>query len=499
MYLQETILCATAASSSNSGTGSITVHDITNGSSLASFKQTNASRCCTSFVETKNSQGGFVLASQPDKPVLNVYNFQKDQVSSKIILPEKLSCSAVDPQGNFFAGGTLNGRIYLWEIASGILYNTWDAHYRQVTVLKFTRDGAALLSGSEDSAVGVWSVSRLLDEDLQNELAIPYTTLSDHTLPITDVVCGVGPFPNCRILTCSMDRSVKVWDMSSKSLLTTFQYPQPLSCLAWDVTERLFFTASNDGSIYQTNLFRQRDDKHNAQAIGGAGTSDILRGDDETSENRRMRLMSVGQPITCLSMSLTSSILLVGTSSGIVNIFDIPSHQLLRTINTHKGFAITCLATMFKPPDLIGHISLGLDVGSTSDAKDILPVRPVQPFQRVRDAKARENHEVSMILPVQATGYQDELACYSRDSILRDQSFFIQPLALSLSGQDPVTLQSKLTDLEAEVARLREQLGAAKDVNDAMWENVVQRVVRNSDGDNEGAGRSKKRLRETKF
>lgn len=46
------------------------------------------------------------------------------------------------------------------QTASGILYNAWDAHYRQVNVLRFTNDGSALVSGSDDSAVNVWSVSR---------------------------------------------------------------------------------------------------------------------------------------------------------------------------------------------------------------------------------------------------------------------------------------------------------------------------------------------------
>lgn len=40
------------------------------------------------------------------------------------------------------------------------MYNAWDAHYRQVNVLRFTQDGAALVSGSDDSSVSVWSVSR---------------------------------------------------------------------------------------------------------------------------------------------------------------------------------------------------------------------------------------------------------------------------------------------------------------------------------------------------
>jgi WD40 repeat protein len=40
------------------------------------------------------------------------------------------------------------------------MYNSWEAHYRQVTVLRFTPDGEALLSGSDDSGITVWSVFR---------------------------------------------------------------------------------------------------------------------------------------------------------------------------------------------------------------------------------------------------------------------------------------------------------------------------------------------------
>lgn len=46
------------------------------------------------------------------------------------------------------------------QTSSGILFNAWDAHYRQVKVLRFTPDGAALISGSDDSLVLVWSVTR---------------------------------------------------------------------------------------------------------------------------------------------------------------------------------------------------------------------------------------------------------------------------------------------------------------------------------------------------
>lgn len=77
MHLQETIICATAPSSSSTGPGAISLHDIQTGSTLASFKQTNAGPHCTAFTESRHAHGGFMLASQPDKSILNVYNFQK--------------------------------------------------------------------------------------------------------------------------------------------------------------------------------------------------------------------------------------------------------------------------------------------------------------------------------------------------------------------------------------------------------------------------------------
>jgi pre-rRNA-processing protein IPI3 len=91
----------------------------------------------------------------------------------------------------------------------------------------------------------------------------------------------------------------------------------------------------------------------------------------------------------------------VGTSTGVIHIYDIPSHQLLRTISTFKDkdLRITHLACLLRPPDLIGHISL--NIGITSGGIDVISVKPVMPFQRTKDAKNRASHEVSMLLPIQ--------------------------------------------------------------------------------------------------
>ncbi len=77
VHLQELILCATQPTSPTSGPGTISLHDIQTGSTLASFKQTSAGLHSTAVVRSGEGMGGFVLAAQPDKAVLNVYYFQK--------------------------------------------------------------------------------------------------------------------------------------------------------------------------------------------------------------------------------------------------------------------------------------------------------------------------------------------------------------------------------------------------------------------------------------
>lgn len=65
---------------------------------------------------------------------------------------------------------------------------------------------------------------------------------------------------------------------------------------------------------------------------------------------------------------------------------------------------------------------------------------------------------------------------------LQDHSFFVQlPSASTVNGTS-LSLQSRVTSLEAEVIQLREQLGKAKGVNDVMWETVVQKVIPHANG-----------------
>ncbi|KZV72236.1 WD40 repeat-like protein [Peniophora sp. CONT] len=481
MSLQETILLATQPPA-GAGAGSLVLHDIQTGAALTNWKQTSAGARCNALVPGSSSGhlGGALLSAQPDKAFLNVYTFQKDQIALKTVLPERLTCLAADTRGLLCAGGTAQGRIYLWELASGIMCHSWEAHYRAVSVLRFTPDGNALVSGSEDAGVSVWSISRLLDEDAQNGAPTPVANLGDHTLPITDIACGMGVFPNCRILTASVDHSVKLWDLATQTLLTSWLLPAPIAHLVWDPTERLFFAAAEGakGDVYQVNMFRRRDDGR-GEAVGGAGVADIIRISDDEAKESSKRIINVGEPVSALALSLTASLLLVGTAPGLVHVYDVRSHQLLRTISVHKGARITHLEAISKPPDLVGHVSLVRAANNEAPQP-----RPIVALQRTRDVSSRTRRDVSVVLAARPKDTMESITSYDADELLSDHAFFVQPAPLAPTENTPVpaATSARVSELEDEVTKLRAQLAKAKSVNDAMWENVVTRAVRERPG-----------------
>jgi len=113
----------------------------------------------------------------------------------------------------------------------------------------------------------------------------------------------------------------------------------------------------------------------------------------------------------------------------------------------------------------------------------------------MKDAKLRAAHEVAMLLPTQDVPTISQE--YLEDEMLKDYSFFVQHDTSDSTG---VSLLSRVTELENEVGRLRDQLGKAKGINDVMWETMVQHLVENGkketvDEAEDDSGRRRKRGR----
>lgn len=166
--------------------------------------------------------------------------------------------------------------------------------------------------------------SSLVSNDLQKEIPTAFCTLSDHTLPITDIQIGLGSFPNeCRVLTSSVDHTVKVrrvlrfsrrasslasfttlticvlhlslyqlWQLTSPAtLLSTYHLPAPPTSIAFDPMERAFW-ASAGKEVFAVRLFERRNGeeggedeeavvvgkgKGKVKARGGGGAGEVIR------------------------------------------------------------------------------------------------------------------------------------------------------------------------------------------------------------------------------
>ncbi|RUP24752.1 WD40-repeat-containing domain protein [Jimgerdemannia flammicorona] len=396
--------------------------DIRSGTVFFSFKQNVCGKGALALAPLHATPGnriGLVLAAQADKAIVHIYSWHKDQVHVKCICPEKLVTIAASNRGTYCAGGTEAGKIYVWEISTGNLLRSFDAHYKRVSVLRFASDDSALVSGSEDAGVNVWLLSNLLDNS-SDDAPTPYYSWSDHTLPISDIVCGVGSFRTARVLTGSLDHTCKVsdsftlfigllctstfplfqtvffqklnsniWDLATGILLTTFLLPYPITALALDPAERTFFAAGGN-LVYQVDLYRRREARNygsgEVEAVGGSGRVEGIEGGDGDPGEARLVFRGHSAPITSLALSLDGSLLLSSSDDATVAVWDVVSRQSIRTFVQHRG-PVSSVSCFLRPPE-----TAAAGIGAVQHKGSAATV-VVQPFRRMRKTEAEERDE----------------------------------------------------------------------------------------------------------
>lgn len=153
-----------------------------------------------------------------------------------------------------------------------------------------------------------------------------------------------------------------------------------------------------------------------------------------------------------MALSLSSSHLLVGTQSGEIHVYSLPSHQLLRTISSHAS-PVTHLSTMLRPPDLVG----------SRTKLDSWPIMEVKPLERTRGGRiAREVQEVSVVLVPTASTHRFEQLRPPRTQLV------------PAGGVEHDDQADRVQELEAENKRLRANLDRAVRINEKMWSGVVE-------------------------
>jgi WD40 repeat protein/serine/threonine protein kinase len=137
------------------------------------------------------------------------------------------------PDSKLAATGSSDGNVNLWNVASGKLLRTWQAHSEPVECLGFSPDGSRLITGSDDQMVRIWDVQS--GEQLQ-EFQTENGTL-----------WSVAFSPDGRQAAAMSKTGVlRVWDLASGEVALKVELPTSSSGLAYAPDGKSILTAGDD-------------------------------------------------------------------------------------------------------------------------------------------------------------------------------------------------------------------------------------------------------------
>ncbi|KAM3875964.1 WD repeat-containing protein 18 [Diretmus argenteus] len=307
------------------------VFDLHSGANLLAYRGGNTSSRALTVLN-----GEHILGAQLGKNFINVWEIQrKDQLQQKIVCPGVVTCLTTSPNGLYLAAGIAEA-VYLWEVSTGNLLAILSRHYQDLTCLKFTDDSSHFISGGKDNLALVWSLSSVVQLDLSHTPE-PRHILSRHSLPITDLHCGLMG-PQARVATASLDQTVKLWELSSGEMLLSILFDVGIMSVTLDPCEYFLFCGGSDGNIFQVSLCSQSLSRDKAFQSDNDGNQ-VFKG------HRNL--------VTCLSVSMDGTLLLSGSHDETARLWDVQSKQTIRCI-THKGpvtnaFIMAAPANMFLP------------------------------------------------------------------------------------------------------------------------------------------------------
>ncbi|KAI9059837.1 WD40 repeat-like protein [Trametes sanguinea] len=149
------------------------------------------------------------------------------------------------PDGKAILSGGHDGSVKLWDVATGACLGTWKRRFSYVPSVAWSSDGTLAASGSNFRTVGLWTVAP--PEELKLE---PLSTgqLSD----VRSVIFAADG----TLLSGSYDRTCKLWDTRTKSLIRTLEHDSKVSVVAVSPNSELVACGLYDG---QTVLWNKVD------------------------------------------------------------------------------------------------------------------------------------------------------------------------------------------------------------------------------------------------
>ena len=286
------------------------------GTQRAMFKKSATPQNCLAVSSTH------IFAAQAGKAVVHVYSREKGNQEATIPFTERINCLTLACDDAVLVLGTTEGRVFLWEVATGRQVTTAQSHLQPVNQLTVDAASNFLISASADSTCHVWSIPALLSfsNDGSQPLA-PLRTFTTHRSSIKALAIGHSDtFQNIAI-TAAEDKTCLVWDYHSNAMLRTFLLPSVPTSIVVDAADRAFYVGYESGDVHRIDL------------LASAEGESIQSGTDAlTPIQPKTKVWSPPDATTgsvlCLGLSFDGTAVLAGHQSGTILGWDVATGHM---------------------------------------------------------------------------------------------------------------------------------------------------------------------------
>lgn len=179
--------------------GKIKVWDVASGFCIVTFTEHTSGVTACEFAKRGN-----VLFTASLDGSIRAWDLIRYRNFRTFTAPERLSFSsiAVDPSGEVVAAGSLDSfDIHIWSVQTGQLLDQLSGHEGPVSTLAFAPNGGALVSGSWDHTVRIWSI-------------FARTQTSEPLQLQADVLCVTVRPDSKQIAVSTLDGQLTFWSLS---------------------------------------------------------------------------------------------------------------------------------------------------------------------------------------------------------------------------------------------------------------------------------------------